>query len=1173
MWLNVLTILRRGGRAMLAAALLLLAWAAPASASTITFGGGAVTGCTLSGSTYNCATIPLINYNDFAVIASGYTVVVSGGFAPGYNQGLTMSGSAALQSTGGAAIDLSSPPSGNISISGGSISASGSFKLGAQSITATVSGASVTTSGQSTITGNVSANGAVSLGDSTTINGSLTASGALTVAGTSTITGTVSGSSITTGSTVKMGALTISGGGSINLGSSNTVSGAVSGGSLTTNSSVTMGALTITGALNLGSSNTVNGSISGASITTSSSVTVTGSVSVSGTADLGSAIKINGNVSANLVKTGSPATIGGSITSTTTIDLGSSTTVGGAISGTTITTTSPVTLNGSVSASTAFTLASGSSVVGNVTSPTVTLSPSSSTVKGNINASSALDIGSGVVVTGTVNAGALTMRASSSVINGNATISNDVDMASGTTINGDLVARNVTTHASSAVINGNAAVNAIYIDWGNSVTKTITCTGPGAVLCSCVTKADSSYNPTCGAAPSSGPHHILITHSGQALTCQAQSVTLKACADASCTSTYNGSTTVALTPNGGNVTITGGSASATVRQSAAGTATLNATGTAVSNSTVCANASTGQASCAMVFSDNGLVLSAPDHVSMTSGVTLNVQALKTSSSGTCVPLVQSTSVPVNFACGYSNPASGTLPLNLGASPTAVACNGVSGGTTAVSLSFDANGLATPSLQYADVGKLDIKASYTAGSLGASGGTSFTAAPKSFKLAATVTASPAATLLNGAFARAGDSFNLTVSAINYVDAVTPNFGRETSPESFNLTESLKLPSDGTNAFTPATFNAISGGVASSKSGSAGQWYFKETGSITLNAALANASGNYQGNSSTGFATKGTLELRFVPHHFNTDLIVTSTTPAVVAPPMNCTTLGGYSNPCTLAPTGYYVYSGQGFTFKVSAYKDDTTLSQNYRVKTASTADLSDVAKGIAMKAASASLGAEIAATEMTVGSGTAFTFATAGIGLVSSSALPTLSFASGKLGPTTAFLRAVDDDGATSARTGATEAPLTVVTGRMMISNAYGSSTSAVPVEVRAMYYSSAAGTYLFNPMFSPAASAKGGTIPLAAGSGLYTGFSNCSGTLTNLQLVPGKLQFVNGKATLSVAKSGASGTACVSLQSSVIDDGTSNHDYIPYLPVLNPGRVTFGVYRSGPVVYTREVYN
>nr|WP_308495542.1 DUF6701 domain-containing protein [Duganella guangzhouensis] len=1045
--------------------LLLLVHSGSAAAANVNFNGGAVSNCTLSGSTYSCTSIPL-GSSDFAVIASGYTVVVSSSFAPAYNQGLTMSGTAVLQTSGSNNIDLSA--SNNLSVSGGTISAGGNFKLGAstQSITANVNAATITTAGSATyITGNVSASGAISFGSSTT----------------------------------------------------------------------------------------VTGSVSAASITTGSATTITGSLTVSGTADLGSAIKVNGNVNANAVKTGSPATIGGNIVSSTTIDLGSGTAVSGSISGTTITTTSAVTLSGNINASTSFTLASGSTVTGNITAPVVTLSSSSSTVKGDITATTSLDIGSSDIVTGTVTAGSLSMRASGSTINGTTKISGDVDMASGSTINGDLTARNVTQHASSAVINGNAAVNSIYIDWGDSVSKTITCTGTGAVGCSCVTKADPNYQPTCGAATPSVADHILITHGGSALTCQPQSVTLTACANSSCSSTYTGSTTVTLTPGGGSVTFTG-STTATVSQSAAGTTNL-----ATSATTTCLNTSTNPntSSCAMTFSDSGLVLTAPDHVSMASA-TLNIQALKASANSTksCVPLVQNSTVPLKFSCGYTNPSSGTMSPSIASSP--VACNG---GTTNVNVTFDGNGLATPALAYADVGTMSLQASYTSGNNGASGSTSFTTAPASFKIDATAT-SPVS-LLNGAFARASDTFTLKVSAINTSGAVTPNFGRESTAESFIISQNLKLPSDGVNNITKGTFAAISSGVGSSTSGNAGLWAFTETGTITLNAALTNSSSYYLGKTVTGFNTKGTVDLRFVPHHFDTVL--------VSGIPMKCTDVGGYSNPCTGNTSGSFVYSKQGFFLTVNAYRDSSTISQNYRLKTVS-ADSADVSRAITLSAWTAA-GGTTAAPYLSFTTTPAFTFSS-GVGQILGApnvvVLPILAFTGTAVGPTTVFLRAIDADGATSLRSSAVEAPLTIVSGGMMINNAYGSSTSAVPVEVRAMYFSSAAATYLFNPTFSPVSSAGnavvGAAIPLATSDGSY---ATCTGALscTTLQLVAGKLQFSGGKGSFSLAAPKASGSVLVRLKQSVIDS------YIPYLPMINGGTVTTGVSRPGPVVYTREVYN
>jgi MSHA biogenesis protein MshQ len=1128
-WLIVLTMLRAGP------ALLMLAGAA--QAANLGFNGGAVASCTYASAsqTYTCSTLAL-GGNDSAVIASGYTVVVNNGVSFSSGQGLQMSGSARLQTSGSNALDLSG--SQNLNVSGGSLAAGGNFKLGsnAQAITANVTAASVTTGGSSAkITGTVAATGLIDLGSSTTI------------------TGAVSGGSIKTNSDVILGPLTITG--AIDLGSSNTINGAVSGASISTNSSVTMGPLSITGTVDLGSSNTINGSISANNIKTNSSLVVSGSVSVSGLADLGSGIKISGSVSAGSVKTNSPAQIGGAITAAGTVDLGSGVTVGGNVSGTTITTNSPVNITGNVSASTSFTLSSGSTVTGNITSPTVKLNASGVTVKGDIAASGSLDIGSGTTVTGNLTGGSLNLRASGVTVNGNVTFTGDVDMGSGDTINGDLSAHNVTTHSSGATINGNAAVNAIYLDWGASVSKTITCTGaaPGAPVCSCVTKADSSYQPTCGAPAPVGAHHILITHGGSALTCQPQTVTLRACADPNCSTTYTGSTSITLSPGGGAVAFNGNT-TATVRQTAATVATLSTSAT-----TTCLDSSTNQSSCAMSFKDNGLEITAPDHVSM-SGAQLTVQALKSApGGGSCVPLVQNATVPVKFSCGYMNPATArTIPVTIGG--TDVSCGS---GTTDVSLSFNASGLATPSLQYAEAGQVNVSASYTGSganaNLAASGSDDFVAAPATFKIEAATTTSAA--LSNGAFARAGDTFTLTVTALNASNQVTRNFGKELSPESFSISEKIKLPSDGNNAITQGQFDAIVDGAGKSKSGSAGQWAFGEAGTITLDAKLANASTYYMGRTVTNFNTKGTLDLRFVPHHFDTALVAGG--PADI--PMSCAGLGGYNNPCT-SPSSYFVYSKQGFYLKVSAYKSASVLSANYRPKSVA-ADSASVAKDIYLSAWTSANGATqapaIKATPANAvdANDVKFLFA-GGVGLVSTAKLPALELTATPPVPVTVFLRATDEDGASSLRAGAAEAPLTVVNGRLQVQNSYGSATSPMPIEVRAQYYSGAAGAYVFNSQFSPVSPAAGANVALTAANVSY---AQCTGALSCAALKlkePSTLSFKNGKAVFLLSAPNASGSANVSLAT-----------VISYLPAPDPSRATFGIYRSGPVIYTREVHN
>ena len=82
-------------------ALMLFAAGGTASAgTTYAFGGGAVAGCSLSGTTYTCASLPLPGWDDGMVIASGFTVDITSSVSFGYNQSLAMSGTAVLASSG-----------------------------------------------------------------------------------------------------------------------------------------------------------------------------------------------------------------------------------------------------------------------------------------------------------------------------------------------------------------------------------------------------------------------------------------------------------------------------------------------------------------------------------------------------------------------------------------------------------------------------------------------------------------------------------------------------------------------------------------------------------------------------------------------------------------------------------------------------------------------------------------------------------------------------------------------------------------------------------------------------------------------------------------------------------------------------------------------------------------
>src|SRR5471032_684765 len=713
-------------------------------------------------------------------------------------------------------------------------------------------------------------------------------------------------------------------------------------------------ALQSNGDLNIGDINPSNLAVSGGSLSSGGTFTI-----------CAQAQTITANVTAATLNigTGSTTKITGSLTATGTVNLGSHVTIVGPVSGATVNTTSPVSLTGDVTASSAFTLASGSSLVGNVTAPTVTLSPSSVTVKGNIAASTSLSIGSGNTVTGNVSGGGLTLAPSSASIKGNVNLTGDVDIGSGDNITGNLVGHNVTTESSNGYISGNASVNSLTLNYGGYVGGTVTCTAPGATGCSCVNYTNSGRAaPTCSAAAAAGPDHILITQNGSGLTCQPSTVTLTACADAACSTPYNSSVSVVFTAHSvqgqqtvnQNYTFTG-STTASVQQTTADTVNL-------STNTAYACKDTGSpstpSSCAMAFSDTGLLIASPssptntvnNFVSATTAAnTITISALKTTSSGTsaasCQPLFNGVQT-VKLSYAYINPTSGTLPAIVNNTPLAAnSSSACSSGGANVSLSFNSNGVASASLNYSDVGQLTLSATYT-GSGNYSGltatGTSnaFTVAPASLQLTVPNMPAPTPGNPNPLFLKAGQSFSVALSALNSAGAVTLNYGKETTPQSFSLSSpKLVLPSavdsngnsTGDNPYRSAppspTWTMANGVFTSSPI----TW--NEVGTFELDAALSNP-GGYLGNGQ--FATGSANVGRFSPDHFET-VVVTSTNW-----PMPCSITSPAYSIAGCPSSNQAVYSNQPFAVQVTAKgpPDHTGTS-----KTLTNYDKSQLAKAI------------------------------------------------------------------------------------------------------------------------------------------------------------------------------------------------------------------------------------
>jgi hypothetical protein len=512
---------------------------------------------------------------------------------------------------------------------------------------------------------------------------------------------------------------------------------------------------------------------------------------------------------------------------------------------------------------------------------------------------------------------------------------------------------------------------------------------------------------------------LRIEHgTGNGLTCTPSTVTVRACLNSDCSTDYTGGVSGTLTaigagmtvnfPGGAAFTIPSGSSTTTVtlQQVTAGSTTLGASGVspAPTTTTTC---NFGSPECTFTAADSGLLFDVPDHVSEVAQ-TVSVSAVKKSDSSlACTPAFASTTKPVTFKCIYTDPGTGTLPVRVAGAAlnagnnAAAACDG-SG--RAVSLAFDANGTASTTVQYADAGRVGLAATYTGSGNDAglvlAGEDSFIAAPAAFAFSG-ITAAPI---------RAGANFSATVTAHNSAGNATPNFGRESSPESAALAFTRRAPTGtGTSAGAfSGSLGGFSGGAASS---STLQW--SEVGTGDLSATLA--SGSYLGSGLvvSGSTGSGGAVGRFIPHHFTV-----AVTPAC---------------------SGSFTYSGQPFAATVSAHDAAGAVTVNYDGSAFVTP--ATHAKAVTLSdAGAAALGS------FTAGSALAASAFRSGV----AAAAPTYTF-SGKLtAPGTLVLRATDSDAVSSS--GYAEGSTVLRSGRLRVAGGIGRENAPLPLAVQAEYW-------------------------------------------------------------------------------------------------------------------------
>ncbi|WP_168797175.1 DUF6701 domain-containing protein [Aeromonas veronii] len=326
-------------------------------------------------------------------------------------------------------------------------------------------------------------------------------------------------------------------------------------------------------------------------------------------------------------------------------------------------------------------------------------------------------------------------------------------------------------------------------------------------------------------------HHFEFAHSGQAITCQPEEITIKACANEDCSQLMSGTVTAALTPNpftnggwssgsglnnvnNGVVTITGGTTKVMLSNYSASSITMGVSSSTPplrpQSDTLCRSGSLGPAKqyCTLPFADAALRFNVPTFYAGTSGVT-SIRAIKSNDVGAtkvCVPLLTGDQT-LQFTSSKVVSESSTAVPTVNSTTLAPSGN--------VKVAFNSDGVGQLTVQYPDAGVLRLDATFqkndVTGTLKLTGSDTVAVIPKAIALQAqgqsgcsgsndnTYAACPV-------YRKAGESFTLQARALNEQDQLTPGFATSNKAVSWAL---LAPAAGGTGAFSPTAITLASG----------------------------------------------------------------------------------------------------------------------------------------------------------------------------------------------------------------------------------------------------------------------------------------------------------------------------------------------------------------------------
>ncbi|WP_429085657.1 DUF6701 domain-containing protein [Aeromonas veronii] len=316
--------------------------------------------------------------------------------------------------------------------------------------------------------------------------------------------------------------------------------------------------------------------------------------------------------------------------------------------------------------------------------------------------------------------------------------------------------------------------------------------------------------------------HFQLDHSGQPLTCNPETVTVKACADAACTTLITDpvTATLSLTPTsasngwiGGNtVTFSGGSTTVQLRNNTPTAVTIGVSGSTPTtkpfSTTLCkAGAGTpSAAACTLNFADSGFFFDVPDTYS-NQPQTVTIKAVKKSDvTKLCVPGFASQTKSVKFWSSYISPTGN--PYNSQMSVNSSAIGASQGAATPLSLAFNDQGQSTITVNYPDAGKVQLDARYEGSGSEAGlvmlGADQFVARPVGLCITPPQGVCAAGDSSCPVFKKAGETFQVDIKAMAWESANDGDIcvGNQTTPNfvlsGIGLGSTLVAPSPGTNA---------------------------------------------------------------------------------------------------------------------------------------------------------------------------------------------------------------------------------------------------------------------------------------------------------------------------------------------------------------------------------------